>query len=143
MEIVIQRRWADGDATIGELSVDGSIECYTLEDEVRDGDIFTVKVAGATAIPAGRYQVIVTRSTRFGRDLPLLLKVPNFEGIRIHPGNTAANTEGCILVGMKRGAARVDDSRTAFDALFPKIQAALAAGEACWITLQNDFEVTA
>lgn len=143
MEIEVKRRWADSDATIGELAVDGSIECYTLEDEVREGDIFQVKVQGATAIPAGRYQVIVTRSARFGRDLPLLLNVPNFEGIRIHPGNTAANTEGCLLVGMKRGPACVEDSRTAFDALFPKIQAALAAGEPCWITIEDDFEITA
>ena len=142
MEIRLRRRWTERDATLGELTCDGTFECFTLEDEVREGDIMVVKVAGKTAIPAGRYQVVITRSQRFGRDLPLLLNVPNFEGIRIHPGNTAANTEGCILVGTKRGPARIDDSRTAFEALFAKIQAALAGGDRCWITIEDDFEVT-
>lgn len=107
--------------TIGVLYVDGQQECWTLEDRVRpDG----VKVYGETAIPAGIYRVDVTPSPRFKRDLPLLINVANFVGVRIHPGNTAGDTEGCILVGRTRGPERVNESQLAFNALFAKILAA-------------------
>lgn len=125
MKLTLHRLWPDAACTIGRLSVDGAPECYTLEDVVRAGP----KVFGQTAIPAGTYGVIVTHSPHFGRDLPLLVNVPGFEGVRIHPGNTAADTEGCILVGMDRAADSIGRSRLAFDALFPKIVAALARGE--------------
>lgn len=75
--------------------------CWTLEDVVREAPgkpVEAWKVNGQTAIPRGAYAVRVTRSARFGVDLPLLLDVPGFAGIRIHGGNTAADTEGCILV---------------------------------------------
>lgn len=75
--------------------------CWTLEDVVREipGQPVTAwKIKGRTAIPRGTYPMCVTRSNRFGVDLPLLLDVPGFDGIRIHGGNTAADTEGCILV---------------------------------------------
>jgi hypothetical protein len=112
--------------TLGRLFVDGAFECFTCEDVERpDGD----KVHGQTAIPRGRYGVIVTRSPRFGRDLPLLVNVPNFVGVRIHPGNTAADTEGCILPGRHRTASSVTESRLAFAGLFEKIRSALDAGE--------------
>ncbi len=84
MELRIKRTDFSDQSTIGELSVNGQFECYTLEDKVRPE-----KIAGKTAIPAGRYEVVISFSQRFQRPLPLLLKVPNFEGIRIHPGNTA------------------------------------------------------
>lgn len=117
--------------TIGELMVDGKHECFTLEDVVRaDG----VKIPGETAIPAGRYAVDITYSPRFKRDLPLLIDVKGFIGIRIHPGNTASDTEGCILVGQGRANNAILSSRAAFDALFPKLKAAKAAGQA--ITLE-------
>ena len=75
--------------------------CWTLEDVVREvpGEpVEAWKIPGETAIPRGTYAVRVTRSSRFKADLPILLNVPGFEGIRIHGGNTAADTEGCILV---------------------------------------------
>lgn len=125
MHLTLQRTEHTADSTIGRLSIDGEPFCYTLEDVVRDGP----KVFGQTAIPAGLYQVVITFSPHFQRDLPLLVNVPGFEGVRIHPGNTAADTEGCILVGMDKLADSIGHSRVAFDALFPKIQAAINAGE--------------
>jgi len=127
VKLTLRRLIHTADSTIGQLSVDDAPECWTLEDMVRPAA--TPKVFGQTAIPAGTYGVIVTHSPHFGRDLPLLVNVPGFEGVRIHPGNVAADTEGCILVGMDKGADSIGRSRLAFDALFPKIQQALARGE--------------
>lgn len=125
MEILLERVEKKPGYTIGSISVDGDWQCWSCEDEVRDGP----KVPGKTAIPAGKYFIQVTMSARFKKPLPLLLNVPNFEGVRIHPGNTAADTEGCILPGADRYAASVGRSRVAFDALFVKIKEAIAKGE--------------
>jgi hypothetical protein len=116
MDLLLTRQPSANGCTLGELAVDGDFQCFTLEDIVRP-----VKIKGMTAIPAGAYEVVVTFSERFKRPLPLLLNVPNFDGIRIHPGNTAADTEGCILVGARQTADSVQQSRVAFDALFGKI----------------------
>jgi hypothetical protein len=116
------------EATVGDLSVDGVFECFTLEDRVRAPG---VKVPGKTAIPAGRYEVKITWSPRFRVDMPLLLDVPGFQGVRIHPGNTAEDTEGCILVGKTRmpyGDA-LAESRKAYASLFRKLKAAQDRGE--------------
>lgn len=126
MLLKVTRVQLDPDVTIGELSVDGQFECYTCEDTVRPNG---TKVFGQTAIPAGTYNVLVTFSPHFDRPLPLLERVPDFEGVRIHPGNTPADTEGCLLVGKDRLAKSIGESRVAFDALFPKIQAALSSGD--------------
>ena len=127
MKITVIRDQLTSDATLGQLLIDGVFECYTLEDYVRQED--APKVFGKTAIPYGEYDVVITHSPHFGRDLPLLCAVPNFEGVRIHPGNTPADTEGCLLVGVERGDDSVYRSRAAFDALFPKIRDALDKGE--------------
>lgn len=112
--------------TLGVLFHDGERECYTLEDQVRHA----AKVPGETAIPAGRYRVRMTWSDRFGCPMPLVEGVPGFEGIRIHPGNTAADTEGCILVADRVvDAGRVAESRVAYKRLVEKIA---EAGE-CWL----------
>ncbi|WP_394992990.1 DUF5675 family protein [Emticicia sp.] len=103
--------------TIGKLYIDDIFECFTLEDIIRD-----MKIKGETAIPYGKYKVIINQSIRFKRALPLLLNVPNFEGIRIHTGNKTADTEGCILVGtMRTKDGMVLNSKIAFDKLFPKM----------------------
>ena len=126
MDLTLKRTDFTKRSTIGELSIGGVMECFTLEDVVRqDG----VKIFGETAIPAGRYTVDITFSPRFGRELPLLLNVQGFVGIRIHPGNTAADTEGCILVGSSKAADFIGHSKDTFDHLFPKLQAARARGE--------------
>jgi len=87
-------------------------------DEIKAG-----KVHGKTAIPSGTYQVAITFSNRFKKYLPLLINVPGFEGIRIHPGNTAADTEGCLLPGEFRNHNQVTNSKKAFTKLFEKLKA--------------------
>jgi hypothetical protein len=119
MDLRVKRLEFSDDSTIGELSVDGQFECYTLEDKVR-----SVKIKGKTAIPAGQYEVVINFSQRFQKPLPLLLNVPNFEGVRIHPGNIPANTEGCILVGDTKGVDCIGQSRIAFARLFEKMKTA-------------------
>ena len=106
-------------ATLGCLFVDGHFHCFTLEDAIRDA-----KVAGKTAIPANDYVVLVTPSHRFQRELPELMDVPGFTGIRIHAGNTVADTEGCILVGKDRQPGRVLQSRIALEALMETLRGA-------------------
>lgn len=101
MKITVIRKTFTDTATLGEMHIDGKFFAYTLEDKYR-GDISTtptLKVPAKTAIDFGTYGVSVTFSNRFKRDLPLLAKVPCFEGVRIHGGNTHENTEGCILIG--------------------------------------------
>lgn len=120
MNLKLVRKTFTEESTMGELAVNGKFECFTLEDKVR-----AVKIHGRTAIPEGIYEVVITFSDRFKKPLPLLLKVPNFEGVRIHSGNTSADTEGCILVGKTKSKDFVGGSRDAFKALLPKIEAAL------------------
>lgn len=120
MNLRLLRKTFTENSTIGELSVNGKFECFTLEDKVR-----AVKIHGKTAIPTGIYEITITFSDRFKKALPLLLNVPNFAGIRIHSGNTAADTEGCILVGTTKSPDKIGNSRVAFKALFGKIESAL------------------
>ena len=119
MELQLIRQWLNARYTIGKLSVNGVFQCYTLEDAVRE-----YKIPGETAIPYGRYEVVINESKRFGRQLPLLLNVPNFSGVRIHPGNGPKDTEGCILVGMERGDGSISSSQIAMDALMAKLRTA-------------------
>lgn len=119
MEILIKRLHKTEHSTIGELTINGKFECFTLEDKERD-----IKIKGETAIPKGTYKVIINKSNRFKRLLPLLINVKNFEGVRIHPGNSNHDTEGCILVGSNRSVDYITKSRKAFEALFAKMQLA-------------------
>ena len=134
MKLELIRSLCGAACTIGDLYIDGAHSCYTLEDVVRpEGE----KVYGQTAIPYGRYRVIITFSNRFQRDLPLLVDVPNFEGIRIHPGNTAADTYGCVLVGMGKQGDSITSSRVAFSAVFADIRDAIERSEEVWIEVKD------
>ena len=138
MKLRLERGPSAHGATIGELTVDGAFECHVLEDEVREKDGMPVgmwKQKGATAIPRGSYNVIITPSNRFKRDLPLLENVSGFEGIRIHPGNNSNETEGCLLPGRTRTDRTVGESRVAFQALFDKIKSALDMGDVVTIEI--------
>lgn len=117
MNLRLERFEYGPDYTIGRLYIDNQYFCYTLEDKVRK-----VKVPKETAIPAGKYKVVVDESSRFGREMPHILDVPNFEGVRIHSGNTKEDTEGCILLGNTwNGVGFVGQSRQAFEEFFHRL----------------------
>lgn len=129
MRLTLVRDTPGDRCTHGKLYVDNVFECYTLEDKDRFLENGGEKIYGQTAIPRGLYQVVIDQSQRFRRFLPRLLDVPQFEGIRIHSGNTDADTQGCILVGTVRGDQRVLNSRAAFDKLFTKLQKSFDDGD--------------
>jgi hypothetical protein len=134
LDIEIRRETYTGKSTTGRLFLNGQFECYTLEDCARPEG---VKVAGATCIPAGSYALTINHSSRFQRLMPQLLEVRGFESVRIHSGNTDADTEGCILVGLTRAENFVGSSRAAFRKLFGKLQAAKAAGAEIRVTVKD------
>lgn len=116
MKIVVVRDTFTENSTIGKMLIDGAFFCYTLEDTIRE-----TKIAGETAIPYGTYKVIVNMSNRFKRLMPLLLNVPNFEGVRIHAGNDKNSTHGCILVGATKSKDFIGDSKVTFNKLMSKL----------------------
>jgi hypothetical protein len=119
MNLLLIRDTFTDKSTTGRLYIEDSFECYTLEDVVRENKIY-----GKTAIPEGRYEVVLDISTRFKKELPRLLNVHNFEGIRIHAGNKAEDTEGCILVGITRKENWIGCSKIAMDSLMSKLKSA-------------------
>ncbi len=150
MEIVLTRRWKGESSTISTITVDGMAHQFCLEDTDRAlsssmklASIQKIKVPGKTAIPTGRYLVVINYSTRFKRLLPILLDVPGFAGIRIHPGNRHVDTEGCLLLGKTYWKEDQDfvvgTSRTACDDLQNKIAAAIKRDENVFIVIQTDY----
>jgi hypothetical protein len=129
VKLLLQREILSDVTTLGTLYVNGVFECKTLEDRDRLLESGGEKMYGETAIPRGTYKVIITYSNRFKKPMPLLVGVPQFEGVRIHPGNTAEDTYGCILVGVGIGADKLFNSRQAYEKLFNKIEAAESLGE--------------
>lgn len=124
MEIRVKRIARKERYTIGNMYVNDTYFCDTIEDADREltdtmeiDEILANKLKGITAIPTGKYDVILTFSPRFKRVLPLLLNVKGFEGIRIHPGNSAEDTEGCLLVGENKEKGKVINSRATFERL--------------------------
>ena len=128
MKITLKRVALQDTYTIGKLYIDGQYFCDTIEDKVRDlnkdgvFDDGEVKIKGKTAIPYGTYEVVWTYSPRFGKYTPRLLNVNSFDGVLIHSGNTAEDTEGCIIVGQNKEVGKVLNSRETVNKLYPIIE---------------------
>ena len=152
MELILERIAKRKTYTIGRLCIlekvideysTGTAEryfCDTLEPTWRDYKNGAYKVKGRSAIPEGRYAVVISYSPKFKQWLPILLGDPEFsrkwQGIRIHAGNTAEDTEGCILVGKNKLVGQVVDSRIWLHRLKQKIVEAKDKGEAVWLTVK-------
>ena len=152
MELILKRIAKRKTYTIGRLyirqqvmdeylpGIEDQYFCDTLEPTWRDYANGAYKVKGRSAIPEGRYAVVISYSPKFKQWLPILLGGPDFnrkwQGIRIHPGNTAKDTEGCILVGQNREVGKVLDSRKWLYELKQKIVEAKDRGESVWITVK-------
>lgn len=116
-------------------------ELFTLEDAVREQpgmEVSRWKLAAMTAIPTGRYRVIIDFSHRFNKDMPHILNVSGFDGVRIHSGNSPADTEGCLLVGYSASilAGTVSQS-TAASVMFQQELVKLLALDDVWLTVSN------
>jgi len=148
MELILKRIAKRKTYTIGRLYIRQQVMdeylpgtedkyfCDTLEPTWRDYEHGAYKVKGRSAIPEGRYAVVISYSPKLKQWLPILLGVPKFEGIRIHAGNTAKDTEGCILVGRNQRVGEVLESRKWLYELKQKIVEAKDRGEAVWITIK-------
>ena len=148
MELILTRIAKRKTYTIGRLAIRKEVNdeymagtadeyfCDTLEPTWRDYAHGGRKIKGRSAIPEGRYAVVISYSPKFKQWLPILLGVPNFEGIRIHAGNTAEDTAGCILIGKNKLVGQVVDSRIWLHRLKQKIVEAKDRGEAVWITIK-------
>ena len=146
MLLTLQRTHAKGPATFGKLFADGAFLCYTIEDEVRElpgQPVADWKIKGATAIPSttGKqpYRVTLEHSQRFGPDTLSVADVPGFSHIRMHAGNTAADTEGCPLLGLAITDTGIagGTSRPAVALVKEAVRQALAAGEDVWLEVAN------
>lgn len=145
MMLRLQREPSTATSTPGRLYLvnGGAVTflCYTLEDVVRAPG---VKVPGRTAIPAGRYELRLSQSVRFKRELPEVLRVPGFTGVRIHGGNTHADTEGCPLVGLQRDPRqpdRIANCAPAVARVMGLIRQARTAGQPAWLEILPAPEV--
>lgn len=134
MKLKLVRDTFTPQTTIGKLFVNDQYECNTLEDVVRKGQ----KVFGQTAIPEGVYPVTIDYSNHFQKDMPHILNVEGFQGIRIHSGNNADDTEGCILLGMNRKVDWIGQSKTAFEAFFLKLDYAFEKDEIITIEVTHE-----
>lgn len=134
MILKLVRKREQNNATIGELFINNVKFCDTLEDKIRP-----TKIKHETCIDAGTYQVIINYSMRFKRQMPLLINVPNFIGIRIHAGNTIANTSGCILLGINDFDNRLIASKIMFEKFFSLLEKALV-NQNCIIEIVNEIK---
>lgn len=135
MEILLKRHTFTDDYTVGDLFIDGEFVCNTIEDKVRVLKSEKDKVYGRTAIPSGIYRVVIDYSNRFKKFLPHILDVPFFEGIRMHSGNSANDSLGCIIVGEYTSNGWVTNSRLTFNRIFNRISAAINDGEQVVLTI--------
>lgn len=141
MEITVFRVRFHETRTVGQLYIDGSLFCFTLEDKVREvkgKPVEEWKVQDETAIPEGKYRVVLENSSKFGPDTITLRNVPGFTSIRIHAGNTEHHTEGCIILGYRLnddGTIKFGTTRPAVRDLKEKIKKALQGGRKVHLTI--------
>jgi len=142
LKLTLNRRYLGPDYTIGSLFFDEIYLCDTIEDKVRDlnkdGDLLDEgegKVFGETAIPYGTYKIELSMSPKFKRLLPLLLDVKHFTGIRIHRGNTALDSHGCILPGENKVKGKVINSTKYEIEIVKRIRGAIKEGKEIEITI--------
>lgn len=136
LELLIVRKSGGEKYTKGEMFANGVHLGYTCEDEDRFLESGGVKVKGETAIPRGRYRVIISYSNRFARYMPEVLEVPQFTGVRIHGGNTVKDTEGCPLLGAQLTPDGVRDRAAVNTHLMHMIGDALQGGGKCWLEIR-------
>lgn len=143
MNILVNRIAKRDTYTIGKVYINDQYFCDSIEDKDRgltdsmsETEITSKKVYGETAIPTGIYTVTLTYSNKFKKVLPSINNVKGFSGIRIHSGNTAKDSLGCILVGQNKEVGKVLNSRATFDKLFAKLQEASSKGEKITITIK-------
>ena len=135
MKLTLKRIALRSTYTIGKLYIDDAYFCDTLEDTVRDTnksgkfDNGEQKIKGKTAIPYGTYEIKWTYSPRFKKYTPQLMNVPSFEGIRVHAGNTSADTEGCLILGENKQVGKVLNSRATINKFYPIIKEACSDGK--------------
>ena len=135
MKLTLKRIALRPTYTIGKLYIDDVYFCDTIEDTVRDlnkngkFDNGEKKVHSKTAIPYGIYEIKWTYSPRFKKYTPQLMNVPSFEGIRIHAGNTSADTEGCLILGKNKYVGKVLNSRATINKFYPIIKEACSNGK--------------
>lgn len=135
MKLTLKRIALRPTYTIGKLYIDDVYFCDTIEDTVRDlnkngkFDNGEKKVHSKTAIPYGTYEIKWTYSPRFKKYTPQLMNVTSFEGIRVHAGNTSADTEGCLILGENKQVGKVLNSRATINKFYPIIKEACYNGK--------------
>lgn len=135
LTLYLMRNFLKQEYTIGNLFATGyelngkkirKIEegflCNIIEDKFRGNDLKNKKVYGETCIPEGNYEIKMTYSAKYKKELPQLMNVPFFEGIRIHSGNSAKDSEGCLIPGMNKEVGKVLDSKFHTDIIITKIK---------------------
>jgi hypothetical protein len=146
MEIVLNRFAYNDNSTIGTLHIDSKFFGFTLEDKKRP-----LKIAKVTCIPSGRYEILLRKEGRihasygpkfnFHKGMLHLQDVPNYKWIYIHIGNSAKDTDGCILVGLQyiQGQEQITHSQSAYKLIYEKILSGLLRGEKVFISVNDLF----
>lgn len=125
MILTVERKYKKPTYTIGILYVNGKFFSNTLEDtdrglnsDMSGSEIMSKKVYGKTAIPTGEYKVTLTKSLKFKKIMPYINDVKGFLGIRIHSGNDASHTDGCLLVGLNKEVGKLVQSKETYEKLY-------------------------
>lgn len=133
MNLVLQRKPTEQETTFGQLFIDGTVECQTLEDAIRE-----IKITGATCIPAGRYRISLENSPRFGPETLTINDVPDFTGVRIHGGNDKDDTEGCVIVGDRIDREAMTISGASLRGVLKRLKYKIKAGlPDVWLEVKN------